>query len=138
MNLRPEEISSVIKDQIKRYAADMEVSDVGTVIQVADGIARVHGLENAMQGELLEFPGEVYGMVLNLHVDAAERFSLSFVLSNAVRVEIGALKDMNIKLALLEEELRKNPINHNIYAVIDVSNTSKPIYREIAAESLFD
>lgn len=69
MNLRPEEISSVIKDQIKRYASDLEVSDVGTVIQVADGIARVHGLENAMQGELLEFPGEVYGMVLNLEED---------------------------------------------------------------------
>ncbi len=69
MNLRPEEISSVIKDQIKRYAAQLEVSDVGTVIQVADGIARVHGLENAMQGELLEFPGDVYGMVLNLEED---------------------------------------------------------------------
>ncbi|MCM1162309.1 MAG: F0F1 ATP synthase subunit alpha [Roseburia sp.] len=69
MNLKPEEISSVIKDQIKRYAAELEVSDVGTVIQVADGIARVHGLDNAMQGELLEFPGEVYGMVLNLEED---------------------------------------------------------------------
>ena len=69
MNLRPEEISSVIKEQIKRYASELEVSDVGTVIQVADGIARVHGLENAMQGELLEFPGEVYGMVLNLEED---------------------------------------------------------------------
>ena len=69
MNLRPEEISSVIKDQIKRYADRLEVSDVGTVIQVADGIARVHGLENAMQGELLEFPGEVYGMVMNLEED---------------------------------------------------------------------
>ena len=69
MNLRPEEISSVIKEQIKRYASKMEVSDVGTVIQVADGIARIHGLENAMQGELLEFPGEVYGMVLNLEED---------------------------------------------------------------------
>ena len=69
MNLRPEEISSVIKEQIKRYASDLDVSDVGTVIQVADGIARVHGLENAMQGELLEFPGEVYGMVLNLEED---------------------------------------------------------------------
>ncbi len=69
MNLRPEEISSVIKDQIKRYASELEVSDVGTVIQVADGIARVHGLENAMQGELLEFPGEIYGMVLNLEED---------------------------------------------------------------------
>ena len=69
MNLRPEEISSVIKDQIKRYAGELEVSEVGTVIQVADGIARVHGLENAMQGELLEFPGEVYGMVMNLEED---------------------------------------------------------------------
>ena len=69
MNLRPEEISSVIKDQIKRYSKEMEVSDVGTVIQVADGIARVHGLEKAMQGELLEFPGEIYGMVLNLEED---------------------------------------------------------------------
>ena len=69
MNLRPEEISSVIKDQIKRYASDLEISEVGTVIQVADGIARVHGLEKAMQGELLEFPGEVYGMVMNLEED---------------------------------------------------------------------
>ncbi len=57
MNLRPEEISSVMWDLIKRYASELEVSDVGTVIQVAYGIARVHGLENAMQGELLEFPG---------------------------------------------------------------------------------
>lgn len=69
MNLRPEEISSVIKEQIKHYSTQLEVSDVGTVIQVADGIARIHGLENAMQGELLEFPGEVYGMVLNLEED---------------------------------------------------------------------
>ncbi len=69
MNLRPEEISSVIKEQIKKYASELEVSDVGTVIQVADGIARIHGLENAMQGELLEFPSEVYGMVLNLEED---------------------------------------------------------------------
>ena len=69
MNLRPEEISSVIKDQIKRYASELEVSEVGTVIQVAYGIARVHGLENAMQGELLEFPGDVYGMILNLEED---------------------------------------------------------------------
>ena len=69
MNLRPEEISSVIKEQIKQYKSELEVSDVGTVIQVADGIARVHGLAKAMQGELLEFPGDVYGMVLNLEED---------------------------------------------------------------------
>lgn len=69
MNLRPEEISSVIKEQIEKYSTKLEVSNVGTVIQVADGIARIHGLESAMQGELLEFPGEVYGMVLNLEED---------------------------------------------------------------------
>ena len=69
MNLRPEEISSVIKEQIKNYSTELDVSNVGTVIQVADGIARVHGLEKAMQGELLEFPNEVYGMVLNLEED---------------------------------------------------------------------
>ncbi len=69
VNLRPEEISSVIKEQIKKYAAKLETTDVGTVIQVADGVARIHGLEKAMQGELLEFPGEVYGMVMNLEED---------------------------------------------------------------------
>jgi ATP synthase F1, alpha subunit len=69
MNLKAEEISSVIKEQIERYSSKLEVSDVGTVIQVADGIARIHGLEKAMQGELLEFPNEVYGMVLNLEED---------------------------------------------------------------------
>ena len=69
MNLRPEEISSIIKEQIKRYENKLEVKDVGTVIQVGDGIARIHGLEKCMAGELLEFPGEVYGMTLNLEED---------------------------------------------------------------------
>lgn len=69
MNLRPEEISSVIKEQIKNYSTQLQVSDVGTVIQVADGIARIHGLENAMSGELLEFPNDIFGMVLNLEED---------------------------------------------------------------------
>ena len=83
MNLRPEEISSVIKEQMKRYASELEVADVGTVIQVADGIVRIHGLENAMQGELLEFPGEVYGMVMNLEED------------NVGAVLLGASKNIN-------------------------------------------
>ena len=67
--MKPEEISSVIREQIKRYSTKLVVSDVGTVIQVADGIARIHGLENALQGELLEFPNDVYGMVMNLEQD---------------------------------------------------------------------
>ncbi|MCF6459916.1 F0F1 ATP synthase subunit alpha [Clostridium sp. Cult3] len=69
MELRPEEISSVIKEQIKKYEKKLDMVDVGTVIQVGDGIARVHGLEGCMAGELIEFPGEVYGMALNLEED---------------------------------------------------------------------
>jgi F-type H+/Na+-transporting ATPase subunit alpha len=69
MNLRPDEISSVIKEQIKNYKNQLNVSDFGTVLQVGDGIARVYGLEHCMAGELLEFPGEIYGMALNLEED---------------------------------------------------------------------
>ncbi|MDO4545457.1 MAG: F0F1 ATP synthase subunit alpha, partial [Bacillota bacterium] len=69
MNLRPEEISAVIKEQIKGYKNQLDVSDFGTVIQVGDGIARVYGLENCMAGELLEFTDNTYGMALNLEED---------------------------------------------------------------------
>ncbi|MDR2771425.1 MAG: F0F1 ATP synthase subunit alpha [Clostridiales Family XIII bacterium] len=69
MNLRPEEISAVIREQIKNYKNELNISDFGTVIQVGDGIARIYGLENCMSGELLEFPNEVYGMALNLEED---------------------------------------------------------------------
>ncbi len=69
MNLRPEEISSIIKEQIERYTDRLEVSQTGTVMQVGDGIARVHGLSKAMAGELLEFPYDVYGLALNLEED---------------------------------------------------------------------
>lgn len=70
MNLRPEEISKIIKNQIKRYDDTLEVSETGTIISVGDGIALVHGLEKAMAGELLLFPGDVYGMVLNLEEES--------------------------------------------------------------------
>ncbi|MCI5884798.1 MAG: F0F1 ATP synthase subunit alpha [Clostridiales bacterium] len=69
MNLRPEEISAVIKEQIKNYKNKLEVTDFGTVIQVGDGIARIYGLDNCMAGELLEFPNGIYGMALNLEED---------------------------------------------------------------------
>jgi len=69
MNLRPEEISAVIKEQIKNYKSQLDVSDFGTVIQVGDGIARVYGLDNCMAGELLEFPDGIFGMALNLEED---------------------------------------------------------------------
>jgi F-type H+-transporting ATPase subunit alpha len=66
MKIRPEEITSIIKKQIKDYQAKVDTAEVGTVLEVGDGIARIYGLDNAMSGELLKFPGDLYGMVLNL------------------------------------------------------------------------
>jgi F-type H+-transporting ATPase subunit alpha len=66
MSIRPEEISTLIKQQIEQYKSDIEVVDVGTVITVGDGVARAHGLENVMAGELLEFPNGVLGYAFNL------------------------------------------------------------------------
>ncbi|MBR0484495.1 MAG: F0F1 ATP synthase subunit alpha [Oscillospiraceae bacterium] len=70
MNLRPDEISSIIKDQIKNYHAQISLSDVGTVITVGDGIATIHGLEKCMSGELIQFENGIYGMALNLEQDS--------------------------------------------------------------------
>ncbi|MFW6386352.1 MAG: F0F1 ATP synthase subunit alpha [Bacillota bacterium] len=69
MKLNPEEISSIIKREIENYDAKLETVSTGTVLDVGDGISHVYGLENAMSGELLEFPNDVYGMVLNLEED---------------------------------------------------------------------
>ena len=66
MSIRAEEISALIKQQIENYQSEIEVSDVGTVIQVGDGIARAHGLDNVMAGELVEFSNGVMGLAQNL------------------------------------------------------------------------
>ena len=123
MNLRPEEISSVIKEQIKRYAAQLEVADVGTVIQVADGIARIHGLDNAMQGELLEFPGEVYGMVLNLEEDNVGAVLLGAQRNvnegDTVKVPVGDAMLGRVVNALGQPIDGKGPIETNKYRQIE-------------------
>lgn len=67
--MNPEEITAIIKDQIKNYQIDLNVDDIGTVIEVGDGIARIHGLDKAMAGELLDFGNDVFGLVLNLEQD---------------------------------------------------------------------
>jgi len=67
--VRPDEVSAILKKQLKDFRKESDVYEVGTVLQVGDGIARVHGLEKVMAGELVEFPGEVMGMVLNLEED---------------------------------------------------------------------
>jgi len=69
MQIRPEEITSVLKQQIAEYTADVQTDEVGTVIMVGDGIARVHGLDKVQASELVEFPGPVYGMAMNLEED---------------------------------------------------------------------
>jgi F-type H+-transporting ATPase subunit alpha len=70
LQIRADEISKVLKEQIKGYAKSVETSETGTVLSVGDGVARIYGLETAMQGELIEFPGETYGMVLSLESDS--------------------------------------------------------------------
>ena len=66
MEIRPNEITAIIEEQIKRFGSELEVSDVGTVVEVGDGVATIYGLDEAVSGELIEFPHSVYGMVMNL------------------------------------------------------------------------
>ena len=70
MDLRPDEISALIKEQIKHFNDQIESKDIGTVMTIGDGVSLVHGLDNAMLGELLLFPNDVYGMVMNLEEDS--------------------------------------------------------------------
>src|SRR3954466_8727985 len=70
MQIRAEEISKIIRDQIANYAVNVDVAEAGTVVSVGDGIARLHGLERAMAGEMIEFPHDVFGIALNLEEDS--------------------------------------------------------------------
>ncbi|NLK00280.1 MAG: F0F1 ATP synthase subunit alpha, partial [Clostridia bacterium] len=70
MSIRPDEVSLILKQQIEQYETEIEINEVGTVLQVGDGIARVYGLNNVMSGELIEFPGGGYGMAQNLEEDS--------------------------------------------------------------------
>lgn len=109
------------------------------VVQVGQKLQFVNDeMDLSYMTTLLNILGENHLLEDVTYVDFSERFSLSFVLSNSVRVEIGELQEMEKKLKLLGEELQQKPINHNIYEVVDVSNTSKAIRREIGAEKLFE
>jgi F-type H+-transporting ATPase subunit alpha len=70
MAIKADEISKVIREQIGSYAVDVDVAEVGSIVSIGDGIARVHGLENAMAGEMLEFPHGVFGIALNLEEES--------------------------------------------------------------------
>ncbi len=69
MPLNPEEVSSIIRKEIEKYETKLEMESVGTVLQVGDGIARIWGLQDVQMSELIQFPGDVYGLVLNLEAD---------------------------------------------------------------------
>ena len=111
-------LSSVQRGYFVQF--DSSVSDVSYLNQLLDILANRNLLEDVT------------------YIDFSERFALSFVLSNSVKVEIGTLNDVDNKLTLLSEELKHNPVNHNIYESIDVSNTSKTIRKQIEAKNLFE
>ena len=121
MNLRPEEISSVIKEQIKHYHSKFEILDYGTILQVGDGIARVYGLSNCMEGELLEFDSGVHGMALNLEED------------NVGVVILGA--DRQIKEGDIVKptgEVVEVPVGETLIGRVAVSYTHLDVYKRQA------
>jgi len=131
MQIRAEEISNIIKQQIQDYDKKVEVSETGTVISVGDGIARLHGLENAMAGELLEFPGGIMGMVLNLEADNVGAAILGEDVhikegdtvkrtSRIVQVPVGKAMEGRVVDAIGQPIDGKGPIEAEDYRVIEL------------------
>ncbi|CFX03053.1 ATPase, F1 complex, alpha subunit [Syntrophomonas zehnderi OL-4] len=130
MSIRPEEISAILKEQIERYQSEVEVSNVGSVIYVGDGIARVYGLQGAMAGELLEFTGGTYGMVLNLEEDNVGAVLLgpySHIKEGDVVKATGRIMEVPTGKAMLGRVVNalgqpidgKGPINTNTFRAIE-------------------
>ena len=100
INIRPDEISSIIREQIEQYDQDVKVDNIGTVLQVGDGIARVYGLDQVMSGELLEFEDKTIGIALNLEneivgmvesaVAAADKGAISVAVTGSGECEVAA------------------------------------------------
>src|SRR5690606_31073525 len=130
MSIRPEEISAILKQQIERYQSEVEVSNVGSVIYVGDGIARVYGLQGAMAGELLEFTGGTYGMVLNLEEDNVGAVLLgeySHIKEGDVVKATGRIMEVPVGDAMLGRVVNalgqpidgKGPINTDAYRPVE-------------------
>ena len=130
MSIRPEEISAILKQQIERYQSEVEVSNVGSVIYVGDGIARVYGLQGAMAGELLEFTGGTFGMVLNLEEDNVGAVLLgeySHIKEGDVVKATGRIMEVPVGKAMLGRVVNglgqpidgKGPINTDKYRAIE-------------------
>ncbi|WP_300385555.1 F0F1 ATP synthase subunit alpha [Clostridium sp.] len=135
MNIKPEEITSIIKREIERYEKEIKTVDSGTIIQIGDGIARVYGLDDCMEGELLEFPNNVYGMALNLEQDNVgcvllgpeEGIGEGDIVKRTnkiVEVPVGEALLGRVVNSLGEEIDGKGPINTNEFSPIEVAAPS--------------
>lgn len=131
MELRAEEISEIIRKQIKDYGNEVEVSETGTIISIGDGIARIHGLAGAMAGELLEFPGGVSGMVLNLEEDnvgAAILGEFSEIKEGDTVKRTGRITEVPVGDALIGRVVNaigqpidgKGPINTSTFSKVEI------------------
>ena len=152
MNIKPEEITSIIKREIERYEKEIKTIDSGTIIQIGDGIARVYGLDDCMEGELLEFPNNVYGMALNLEQDnvgcvllgSEEGIKEGDIVkrtSKIVEVPVGEALLGRVVNSLGEPIDGKGPINHSEYrpmevaapSIIDRTSVKEPLQTGIKA-----
>jgi F-type H+-transporting ATPase subunit alpha len=131
MEIRAEEISEIISKQIKEYGKDVEVSETGTIISIGDGIARIHGLSGAMAGELLEFPGGLSGMVLNLEEDnvgAAVLGDFAEIKEGATVKRPGRIVEVPVGEALVGRVVNaigepidgKGGINANVFSKVEI------------------
>ena len=144
MQLRPEEISAIIKEQIKNYKTKIDMSDVGTVVEIGDGIARLHGLDKCMANELLEFEGGVYAMALNLEEDSISAVMLgsdSNIKEGDTVKRTGRVISVPVGEALLGRVVNalgqpidgKGPVN-----AADVCPIESPAYGIIDRKSVFE
>lgn len=152
MNIKPEEITSIIKKEIERYEKEIKTVDSGTIIQIGDGVARVYGLDDCMEGELLEFPNGIYGMALNLEQDnvgcvllgSEEGIKEGDIVKRTnkiVEVPVGEALLGRVVNSLGEEIDGKGPIKNSGYrpievhapSIIDRSSVNEPLQTGIKA-----
>ncbi len=146
MQIKAEEISAVLKKQIEKYESKLDIAETGTVLYVGDGIARIHGLNKAMAGELLEFPNSTYGMVLNLEQDSVGAVILGDYIhireGDTVR-RTGRISQVPVGEALVGRVVNalgipvdgKGPIKTDLYRPVE-SGAPGVIYRQSVKEAL--
>jgi len=146
MDIKAQEITSLLKKQIKDYETGLKVSETGTILYVGDGIARIHGLDNAMSGELLEFPGDLFGMVLNLEEDnvGSAMFGEGWHIKEGDTVKrTGRIAEVPVGDALLGRVVNalgqpidgKGPIDSDVFRPIEVKAPGI-VYRQPVNEPL--